>query len=250
MSVSPRSLTITASAQVIVRGTESSDNTATHSEVTISTPDRTVVPLIKDSKDTKIDATTQRTESVTRERLNDGTYFDAQQTTSVKKDISPNQSVSSTDVIEKDRQGQAKLSSHTDETVVKSAAGETDQTKMYTRNSSGNLVLDRVVDANVVKGADGSATTSYEKVPDVNGNLVLQTQKDAMTVDRGPNEKVTTTKTMDVDHLTRQTRGHGAGNNLHHYAGGRQTNREYGAHTRPDGMGIEHTHRHDGDNGA
>ena len=194
--------TITASAQVIVRGTESSDNTATHSEVTISTPDRTVVPTITDNKDTKVDATTQRAESVVRERLNDGTYFDALQTTSVKKDISPNQSVSSTDVVEKDRQGQAKLSSHTDETVVKSAAGETDQTKTYTRNSSGNLVLDRVVDANIVKGADGSATTSYEKVPDVNGNLVLQTQKDAVTVDRGPNEKVTTTKTMDVDHLT------------------------------------------------
>ena len=44
VSFATLAFTITASAQVIVRGTESSDNTATHSEVTISTPDRTMVP--------------------------------------------------------------------------------------------------------------------------------------------------------------------------------------------------------------
>jgi hypothetical protein len=194
---------ITASAQVIVRGTDSSDNSATHSEVIISTPDRSVVPLIKDNKETKVDPTTQRTESVTKVRLNDGSYFDWQRSTATKKDLSPDKSVSSTDVVEKDRQGQDRLSRHTDETVTKSSSGDVDQTKVYTRDSSGQLVLDRVVDANTIKGTDGIAsTTSLEKVPDVNGNLVLQTQKEEVAVDHGPNERVVTSQTMSVDHLS------------------------------------------------
>src|ERR1017187_11045146 len=121
---------VSTSAQVILRGTEAPDNSATHSEVTINTGDRNVVPLIKDSKDAKVDATTQRAESVTRVRLNDGTYFDWQRSTATKKELSPDKSISSTDVVEKDRQGQNHVSRHTDETVSKSAAGETAETKM------------------------------------------------------------------------------------------------------------------------
>ena len=68
-------------AQVIIRGTESADSSTTHSEVNITTSDRTVVPLIKESKETKVDAATQRTESVTKARLNDGSYFEWQRTT-------------------------------------------------------------------------------------------------------------------------------------------------------------------------
>lgn len=195
--------TSTTSAQVIVRGTESADNSATHSEVTINTGDRNVVPLIKESKETKVDPTTQRTESVTRARLNDGSYFEWQRSTATKKDLSPDVSVSSTDVVEKDRQGQDRVSRHTDETVTKSPLGDIDQTKMYTRNSSGQLVLDRVVDANTVKGANGTATTtSQESVPDINGNLVLKTQKEEVAVEHGPNEKIITSKTVEPDHLT------------------------------------------------
>src|SRR5580700_4028268 len=87
-------------AQVVIRGTDSADGSATHSEVTISTPDRNIVPLIKESKDTKVDSTTQRTESVTRARLNDGSYFEWLRSTATKKDLSPDKSVSSTDVVE------------------------------------------------------------------------------------------------------------------------------------------------------
>jgi hypothetical protein len=194
---------VTTSAQVIVRGSDSSDNSATHSEVTINTPDRSVIPLIKESKETKVDPTTQRTESVTKERLNDGSYFEWQRSTATKKELSPDKSVSSTDVVEKDRQGQDRLSSHTDQTVTRSSSGDVDQTKMYTRNSSGQLVLDRVVDANTIKGANGTAsTTSLESVPDVNGNLVLHTQKEEVAVENGPNEKLITSKTMTADHLS------------------------------------------------
>lgn len=194
---------ITTSAQVIIRGTESSDKSATSSAVTISTSDREVVPLIKETKETTVDAHTQRSESVSRARLNDGSYFEWQRSTTVKKDLSPNSAVSSTDVVEKDRQGQDRVSRHKDETVNKSATGETTQSKLYTRNSKGTLVLDRVVDANTVKGSDGAEnTTRVEKTADVNGNLTLKKQVEEVAIDRGPNEKVVTARTKTVDHLS------------------------------------------------
>jgi len=196
---------ISAAAQVVVRGTESSDKTAARSEVTINTGDRDVVPLIKESKETKVDATTTRTEAVTRARLNDGSYFDWERSTTVTKQLSPNSTVSSTDVVAKDRQGQDRVSSRIDETVNKSSSGEMDQTKMYTRNSSGQLVLDRVVDATTVNGSGGAATTvRVEKTPDVNGNLALQKQVDEVTVDHGAGGKVTTSTTRTANHLNGQ----------------------------------------------
>jgi hypothetical protein len=211
LAVSVTTLVATASSfgQVIIRGTQSSDQSASNSvsssAVTINTGDRDVVPLIKESKDTKVDANTQRTESVTRARLSDGSYFEWQRSTTVKKDISPSQSVSSTDVVEKDRQGQSRVSQHSDVTVSKSASGETDQTKVYKRDSSGQLVLDHTVVANTVKGGGGAAnTTSIEKTADVNGNLSLLKQVDQVAVDRGPNEKVVTSETKTVDHLNGQ----------------------------------------------
>lgn len=195
--------------QVIIRGTEttapSSSNSASSSAVTVNTGDRDIVPLIKETRDTKVDATTQQDESVTRARLSDGSYFDWQRSTTVTKDISPNQSVSSTDLVVKDRQGQSRVSQHSDVTVAKSASGETDQTKAYKRDSSGNLILDHVVDANTVKGRGGVAdTTSVEKTADVNGGLSTVKQVDSVTVNRGPNDVVTTAETRMTDHMDGQ----------------------------------------------
>jgi hypothetical protein len=201
--------TASSFGQVIIRGTETSDqsagNSASSSAVTINTGDRDIVPLIKESKETKVDANTQRTESVTRARLNDGSYFEWQRSTTVTKDVSPNQSVSSTDVVEKDRQGQSRLFQHSDVTASKSASGETDQTKVYNRVRSGQLVLDHVVDATTVKGSGGAAnTTSIEKTVDVNGNLTLLKQVDQVAVNHGPNEQVITAETKTVNHLSGQ----------------------------------------------
>ncbi len=211
LAVGITTLAATASSfgQVIIRGTETSDqsagNSASSSAVTVNTGDRDVVPLIKESKETKVDANTQRTESVTRARLGDGTYFEWQRSTTVTKDISPSQSVSSTDLVEKDRQGQSRVYQHSDVTASRSASGETDQTKVYKRDSSGRLVLDHVVDANTVKGGGGAAnTTSIEKTADVNGNLSLLKQVDSVAVDHGPNEKVITAETKTVNHLNGQ----------------------------------------------
>jgi hypothetical protein len=196
----------TGFSQVIIRGTETSGqsagNTASISAVTINTGDRNIVPLIKETKDTKVDATTQRSESVTKARLSDGSYFDWQRSTTVTKDVSPGQSVSSTDFVEKDRQGQSRLFQHSDVTVSKSASGETDETKVYKRVRSGQLVLDHVVDASIIKGSGGAAnTTSIEKTADANGNLSLLKQVDSVAVNHGPNEQVITAETKTVDHL-------------------------------------------------
>ncbi len=211
LAVTIATLAATASSfgQVIIRGTETSDqsagNSASSSAVTVNTGDRDVVPLIKESKDTKVDATTQRTESVTRARLGDGSYFEWQRSTTVTKDVSPNQSVSSTDFEEKDRQGQSRLFQHADVTASKSASGETDQTKVYNRVRNGQLVLDHVVDATTVKGSGGAAnTTTIEKTADVNGNLSLLKQVDRAAVNHGPNEQVITAETKTVDHLSGQ----------------------------------------------
>jgi hypothetical protein len=211
LAVSITALATAASSfgQVVIRGAETSDqssgNSASSSAVTVNTGDRDIVPLIKETKDTKVDATTQQTESVTRARLSDGSYFDWQHSTTVTKDVSPSQSVSSTDVLEKDRQGQSRVSQHSDVTVSKSASGETDQTKVYKRDSSGQLALDHVVDASTVKGSGGAAnTTSVEKTADVNGTLSLLKQVDSVAVNHGPNEQVITAETKTVNHLNGQ----------------------------------------------
>src|ERR1043166_7080035 len=101
---------ITASAQVVVRGNESPDKSATSSEVIISTPDRDIVPFIEETKSTKVNTTTERTESVTRARQNDGSYSDWMRGRTTKKEVSPNSIVSTTDVVEKDRQAQDHVS--------------------------------------------------------------------------------------------------------------------------------------------
>jgi hypothetical protein len=171
----------------------------------VDTGDRTVVPLLKESSQTRIDANTQRNESVTRERLNDGTYFDWKRSVTVDKTIAPGQSVSTTDVVEKDRQGDSHVSQHLEKSVTRTGSGETDQTAAYKRDSSGNLVLDHVVDATTVKqGAGVADTSSGESVADVNGNLSLQKQVDSVTLNRGPNEQVTTAETRTTDHMDGQ----------------------------------------------
>jgi hypothetical protein len=204
-------LAATASSfgQVIIRGTQSSDsssgNSASTSAAIVNTGDRDIVPLIKETKDTKVDANTQRSETVTRARLSDGSYFDWQHSTTVTKDVAPGQSVSSTDVVEKDRQGQSRVSQRSDVTVSKTASGEADQTKVFKPDSSGQLRLDHVVVANTVKASGGAAnTTSIEKTADVNGNLSLLKQVDSVAVNHGPNEQVITAETRTMNHLNGQ----------------------------------------------
>lgn len=194
--------TAISSAQVVIRGTESPDNSAVHSEVVIQTMDRTVVPLVKDVQQIKSDAT-DRTESVTKARLNDGTYFDWRRASTVKRQVAPDITQVSTVANEMDRQGGDRVIRDTTETAVKTDAGEEFEAKVYTRNSSGHLVLDRIIDATTLTNADGQAnTTRDEMMTDVNGDAIIQQQKVETTVDEGTNEKITTGLTRSVDHLT------------------------------------------------
>jgi hypothetical protein len=200
---------VSTSAQVVIHGTETSNqsgsSSASTAAVTINTGDRDVVPLIKDTKDNKVDPSTERTESITRARLNDGTYFDWLHTSTVKKEVSPGRTISSSDVVESDRQGQSHVSEHSDETVSKSATGDTSEKRTYTRNSSGQLVLSQMVDADTTKtGPGATSTTRVEKSVDANGNLVLKQQVEEVTVDHGPNQKVVTSQIKTVDHLNGQ----------------------------------------------
>lgn len=198
-------VSMTATAQVVIRGTESADQTSSSLRVGITTPDREIVPLLKDTKTTQENKGTQRTESVTRVRLNDGSYYDWQRTTTVKKEVAPGVTEISRDVVEQDRQGGDRTAQRTVETAVKTGTGEKSETKAYTRNSSGQLVLDRVIDATTVKEPGGKAnTTRVEQVPDVNGNLVVKKQSEEVTTEQGPNATVTTARTRSANHLTGQ----------------------------------------------
>ena len=193
----------TPRAQVVLRGTESVDQTASSSRVNIITPDREIVPLLKETRKTQENDNTQRNESVTRVRLNDGGYFDWQRSTTVKKEVAPGVTEISRDVVETNRQGGGRTAQRTVETVAKTDTGEKSQSKVYTRNSSGQLVLDRVVAATTVKESGGKEnTTRVEQVPDVNGNLVLKKQSEEVTAKGGPNETVTTAQTRSANHLT------------------------------------------------
>jgi hypothetical protein len=195
----------TARAQVVIRGTESSDQSASTSRITIITPDREVVPLVKETRKTQDNTGEQRSESLTRVRLSDGSYFDWQRSTTVTKEVAPGVTQVLRDVVEKDRQGGDRVAQRSVETVTRTDQGEKSQEKVYTPNSSGQLILDRAVDATTIQEPGGKArTTRVEQVADVNGNLVPERRIEVVTTKAGANETVSTATTRTVNHLTGQ----------------------------------------------
>ncbi len=195
--------------QVIVRGTEisgqSPGNSASISAVHIDTLDRDIVPLIKEDKDTKVNANTQESQSITKARLNDGSYFNWHNHTTVTKEVAPGNTVSSSVLVETDREGQSHVTQRTDTTIRRSALDEQKQARVYRRNSSGELVLDHVADANTVNKGGGMAdTTSDQRIMDVNGNLIQVQQINSTTVHSEAKGQVTSSDTKTVDHLTGQ----------------------------------------------
>ena len=205
LALSCAAATLTSSAQVILRGVESSDKSVTHSEVNIITMDRSMVPLVTDTQDTKVDGNTERSDTVTRSRLNDGSYFDSQRSTTVKQQTSPEVTEVSSTVVEGDRQGNDRTVRRTTETVVKNGQGETSEAKVYTRNSSGQLVLDSMAETAAGRDADGRTnTTRIEKTVDTNGKSIVNKRHEQTVIEQGPNQNVTTAKTTSVNHLTGQ----------------------------------------------
>jgi len=163
-----------------------------------------VVPLVKNVQQTKSDAS-ERTDSVTKARLNDGSYFDWRQESNVTRQVAPGVKEISTVVNERDRQGGNRVIHETTEQIVKTTDGENSEAKTYTRNSSGHMVLDRTVTGSTFVNADGQATTTRNEArTDVNGNAILRQQKAETTIGERTNEKITTGVTKSFDHLTGQ----------------------------------------------
>jgi hypothetical protein len=189
-------------AQVSVTGQESKDKSASSQQITVSTSDRSVVPLMIESKQTQVDPNTTRTESTTRARLGDGSYFDWRSSVSTQKQIDPNHTETVQDVVEKDRQGGTRTVLSIKQETASTPTGEQTKSLQYRRDSSGGMILDRVGSTTTTKNSDGtSSTTSTEQVRDVNGNLHPVEQTQATTVLISPTKTQITTQIGEPDHI-------------------------------------------------
>jgi len=191
-----------ATAQVSVTGQVSVDKSTDTKRVTISTMDRSFVPLTIGSKQTQVDADTTRTESTTRARLNDGNYFDWRSTVSVQRQIDSNRTETLRDVVEEDRQGGTRTVLQIKQETSKTPDAEQSKSLQYRRNSSGAMTLDRIITATTATNPDGSSlTTTTEEVRDVNGNLQPGRQTLATTVPLSGTETQITTQVKQFNHI-------------------------------------------------
>jgi hypothetical protein len=192
-------------AQVDVKSQTSADKTAARSDISIRTMDRSMVPLIIESKTKEIAPNTSRTDATTKARLNDGSYFDFRDTTTVQKQIDSNTTSVVQEIVENDRQGGTRISRKTDSTIQKTPTGEIMQEKQYRRNSSGGTILETVLDATTVKRPDGSsATTTVQKSADVNGALRPEQETEQIVRPISATEKQITTQVLQMDHMENQ----------------------------------------------
>jgi len=192
----------TVSAQVSITGQESVDKAVTGLQVNISTMDRTYMPVTIDTKQTKVDPSTTRSESVMRARLNDGSYFDFRNTTATTQQLNSNTAQTVIEIVDSDRQGGERTTRRVTSETTKTATGERSETSTYRRDSSGKLVLDGEVASTTKKNPDGSlSTVSIDKRMGVGGALQPEKQVDQTVTERGPNEKQVTSRIMTVNHL-------------------------------------------------
>src|SRR5881396_3872809 len=161
-----------ALAQVNITGHESPDKAVTGLQISVSTMDRSYVPLTVETKQTQVDNATTRTESTTRGRLNDGSFVDFRGTTTTTQQRDRDTTETVIETIEKDRQGGARATRRAVAETIKTPTGERSETSTYRRDSSGRLTLDSQVAATTTKNPDGSLTTvSVEKRADIDGGL-------------------------------------------------------------------------------
>lgn len=194
-----------ATAQVSISGQASKDESASAEQITISTMDRSFVPLVIENKLTKVDENTTRSESAARARLNDGSYFDWRTVVAVERQIDSNHTEVFQNLVEKDRQGNTRTTLQINLEVVKTPDGEESKASQYRRDSSGAMALDRVTSATTTKNPDGtSTTTSIEDVRDVNGSLQPVQKTLETVVASSPTEKQITTQIQRFDHADGQ----------------------------------------------
>lgn len=194
--------TAVATAQVNVTGQDSEDKSASTRQITVSTMDRSFVPLTIENKQTQVNADTTRTESTTRARLNDGGYFDWRSSVSVQRQIDANRTETMQDVVEKDRQGGTRTVLQIKQETSKTPDGEQSKASQYRRNSSGAMTLDRVTTAATATNPDGSrTTTTAEEVRDVDGKLQPGRQTLATAIPLSATETQITTQVRQFNHI-------------------------------------------------
>lgn len=192
-----------ARAQVSVETTESKDKSATSSQVAINTGDHTFVPLTVSTQKTIVNAGTTRTESTTQARKDDGTYFDWQTTKSETKKLSDSDTEKTSQTVERDRQGAARVTESTTERITKSPDGtEHDTTSVYRRNSSGDLVIESQANAVSKTNPDGSiSTTRLESRADASGALKPVERVDETTSKISSTESRTARTIQTFNHM-------------------------------------------------
>ncbi len=181
------------------------DQGTSKSSVIRTTLDRTDVPLVSESNETKVNKTTTRQESVTKVRRADGSYDNWISSTTVEKQHNENRLEKSTKIYEKDRQGKDRSIKEIKETVTKSAAGELRKTGHYQRNHSGQLVLQKEMSSISSKRSDGSiGTVRTEMKADVNGRLIPNQEVYEVMTQVSPSEQYVTRTVKSVDRLNGQ----------------------------------------------
>ncbi|HUK84104.1 MAG TPA: hypothetical protein VLZ12_15900 [Verrucomicrobiae bacterium] len=192
----------TASAQVSITGQQSNDKSVTGLQINVGTMDRTVVPLTVETKETKVNDTTTRSESVTRARLGDGSYFDLITTTATTSQPNPNTTETVIETVEKDRQGGERATRRVTTETNKTAAGEQSNTSTYRRDSSGKLVLEGQIASTTRQNPDGSLSTiTVEKRTGGGGALQPQRRIEQTTVESDANTKQVVSKIMTPNHM-------------------------------------------------
>lgn len=192
-----------ATAEVtIIRGGETTDPGGQQSQVIIKTGDRTIVPAVTQTNENKTDAGT-RTETVTRVRDADGKYVEWQRATDVMREVAPGKFEHTTEIVERDRQGDEHERRQIQQSISKTDAGESTTTSEYRRDSSGKMVLARNGSSSTTKNVDGTlATTATVNDYDVNGKPAVTRQIAGTTTTSADGKAQTTTSTIQsVDHL-------------------------------------------------
>ena len=191
-----------AFAQVNITGHESADKAVTGLQISVSTMDRSYVPLTVETKQTQVDTATTRTESTTRGRLNDGSFLDFRDTTTTTYQRDRNTTEMVIETVETDRQGGARATRRAVAETTKTPTGERSETSTYRRDSSGRLTLDGQVASTTTKNPDGSlSTVSVEKRADLEGALRPQKQIEQTISRLGENSQRVVSKIMTADHL-------------------------------------------------
>ncbi len=191
-----------ATAQAPASSQPPQNQPPTTQSVTINTMDRDIVPVVIQSKQIQVDPTTTRTESVSKAKLNDGSYFDWRNTVTTEHQVDPNHTEVVQDIQENDRQGGTHTNRQIKKDVTKTAGGQDAKETEYRRNSSGALVLDHVNSSVTRENPDGSASISRtEQAADVNGTLKPVQQVQESVVPLGATKKQITSQISRPDHL-------------------------------------------------